>query len=346
MGAMKVAAFHKILLLCRSVLVSDVDSVWLMDPTPFLSSAAFDHVDVAVTSDCLSREADANKLGENPRFDKNGVWFCGHNPGNLFGATFNTGVLFLRPTSSAIAFTERWNAKLLAPTDDWHMEDQRAFNQMVMDNFYPTIAAPEVTDGTVVLAANRTLRLLPLPAGKFCGGHTFFVQQSGETQQCLNVHVTFTEGGVHGKLWRLKEAGVWNLEPRNYFDEGRYLSFKPPRIPRPLPPEAIEPYDACMARMKAGTPADPKHVNWWSPPGAERRCVKHVPQYKDSNGDQGVTIEEALSMSPRLQAHLKMADRYLLALRDGMAMAWLLIRTFVFPKFESMFDQLRPTSPR
>ena len=24
------------------------------------------------------------------------------------------------------------------------------------------------------------------------------------------MHVTFTEGGVHGKLWRLKEAGLWD----------------------------------------------------------------------------------------------------------------------------------------
>ena len=77
---------------------------------------------------------------------------------------------------------------------------------MVMDGFYPTRAAPEVADGSVVLADRGTLRLMPLPSSKFCGGHTYFVQQSGEVRDCLNIHVTFTEGGVHGKLWRLKEA--------------------------------------------------------------------------------------------------------------------------------------------
>ena len=196
MGAMKVAAFLQILQLGRVVLVSDVDTVWTADPQPYFSALTVEH-DVAVTSDCLSREADGNKRGDNPRFDRHGVWFCGHNPGNTFGATFNTGVLRLAPTKAAIEFTRRWHAKLLAPTDDWHMEDQRGFNILVMDNFYPTVGAADAADGSVVLAANKTLRLMPLPSGRFCSGHTFFIQQSGRPQACLNVHVTFTEGGVH-----------------------------------------------------------------------------------------------------------------------------------------------------
>jgi len=145
---------------------------------------------------------------------------------------------------------------LLAPTEDWHMEDQRAFNQMVMTEFYPTVAAPEhARDGAVVLAANRTLRLMPLPAAKFCGGHTFFVQQSMEPQECFNVHVTFTEGGVHGKLWRLREAALWNLEPSGHFAGGRYLSFTPPAIPTPYPPARVEPLADCRRRTARGEPS-------------------------------------------------------------------------------------------
>ena len=57
--------------------------------------------------------------------------------------------------------------KLLAPTEDWHMEDQRVFNELVMDHFYPTrAAAGHETDGDVVLAANGTLRPAPPPT---CG---------------------------------------------------------------------------------------------------------------------------------------------------------------------------------
>ena len=341
MGAMKVAAFHQLLELGRNVLVSDVDTVWTADPTPYLDGLS-PIVDVGVTSDCLSRAADENKRGDNPRFHPNGVWFCGHNPGNTFGATFNTGVLFLRPTQNAIGFTARWRDKLLQPTDDWHMEDQRGFNMLVMDNFYPTVAARGITDGSVVRAANKTLNLMPLPARRFCSGHTFFVQQSGAREQCLNVHVTFTEGGIHGKLWRLVEAGMWSLHPKGYFDEGRYLTIRAPAIPKPYPPARIEPYEQCQRRVAAGGKPDPVYHGWWSPGGPEaaaKRCLKETPQYDDKNRDHGVTIDEALAMSPRLQGHLKMAARYLVALRDGMSIAWLLNRTFVFPKLGCLCDR-------
>ena len=224
------------------------------------------------------------------------------------------------------------------------MEDQRGFNQLVMTNFYPTVAAPGFeADGAAVLAANRTLRLMPLPARRFCSGHTFFVQQSGQVRECVNVHVTFTEGGVHGKLWRLVEAGLWSLHPPGYFDSGRYLTIRPPQIPRPLPPARIEPLEQCRKRVAAGGLVDHTFHGWWSPGGAEAHakaeCKPETAQYQDKNKDQGVTITEATAMSPRLQAHLKMADRYLVALRDGMSIAYLLNRTFVFPKFGCLCDR-------
>jgi hypothetical protein len=220
------------------------------------------------------------------------------------------------------------------------MEDQRGFNQLVMTGFYPTVAAPGSQDGAIVLAANRTLRLMPLPARQFCSGHTFFVQQSARVEECLNVHVTFTEGGVHGKLWRLVEAGMWNLHPPGYFDTGRYLTIKPPVIPQPYPPARIEPLSQCQDRLAHGGKPDPTYHGWWSPEGsAEAPCKAETPQYDDKNRDHGVTITEAIAMSPRLQGHLKMADRYLLALRDGMSLAWMLNRTFVFPRFGCLCDR-------
>jgi len=337
MGAMKVAAFLQLLELGRTVLVSDVDTVWTADPFAYFRAAP--SFDVAVTSDCLSREADENKDGRNRRFHPSGVWFCGHNPGNTFGATLNTGVLYLAPTPAAKAFTARWRDLLLAPTDDWHMEDQRGFNQLVMTNFYPTVAADASSHGAVVLAANKTLRLLPLPSRRFCSGHTFFVQQSAQREACLNVHVTFTEGGIHGKLWRLVEAGMWNLHPPDYFATGRFLTIRAPPIPTPYPPARLEPFDACEKRLAAGGAPDPKYHGWWAPAGSATRCQRETRQYQDKNGDQGVTIDEAMAMAPRLQGHLLMADRYLLALRDGMSIAWLLNRTFVFPRFGCLCDR-------
>ena len=44
-------------------------------------------------------------------------------------------------------------------------------------------------------------------------------------------------------------------------------------------------------------------------------------------------------MAPRLQGHMKMAARYLVALRDGMSIAWALNRTFVFPRFGCLCDR-------
>ena len=85
---------------------------------------------------------------------------------------------------------------MLAPS--FVSQDQRGFNILVMENFYPTVAAEGVADGTVVVAANRSINLFPMPARRFCSGHTFFIQQSGAARGCLNVHVTFTEGASLG----------------------------------------------------------------------------------------------------------------------------------------------------
>lgn len=204
----------------------------------------------------------------------------------------------------------------------------------------PTVAAKGVSDGTVVVAANRSINLFPMPARYFCSGHTFFIQQSARPEQCLNVHVTFTEGGVHGKLWRLQEAGLWHLHPRGYFDSGRYLTIRPPRIPTPYPPARLEPLEQCRERVaKRHAAPDPTYHGWWSPPGAASHCASETPQYDDANKNRGVTITEAINMAPRLQGHLKMAARYLVALRDGMSIAWLLNRTFVFPRFGCLCDR-------
>lgn len=132
---------------------------------------------------------------------------------------------------------------------------------------------------------------------------------------------------------------MWDLHPKGYFDTGRFLTIKPPAVPLPYPPARIEPYEQCEARMARGDPPDPRFYGWWSPPGYATRCAKETAQYDDRNKDHGVTIDEAKAMSPRLQGHLKMSARYLVALRDGMSIAWLLNRTFVFPRFGCLCDR-------
>ena len=63
------------------------------------------------------------------------------------------------------------------------MEDQRGFNMLVTEKFHPIVAAPGIADGSVVRAANNSISLMPLPARRFCSGHTFFIQQSGSARE-------------------------------------------------------------------------------------------------------------------------------------------------------------------
>ena len=86
-------------------------------------------------------------------------------------------------------------------------------------------------DGRVVRGRNG-LRIAPLPTDRFCSGHMVWVQQASRIGSCLSVHATFTEYGDAGKRWRFLEAGLWGLLPKEYYTEGRYLTFVPP------PPQA------------------------------------------------------------------------------------------------------------
>ena len=75
-----------------------------------------------------------------------------------------------------------------------------------------------------------TLTLGVLPLGRFLNGHTYFVQHAHTlptAQPPLAVHMTyqFAEGAkfAHGKRQRLREAGLWLVDPDTYYN-GRYLT--------------------------------------------------------------------------------------------------------------------------
>ena len=190
------------------------------------------------------------------------------------------------------------------------MEDQRAFNQMVMTEFYPTVAAPEhARDGAVVLAASRTLRLMPLPAA----GSAAATPSSSGSRWSRRSASTSTSPSPRGRRARqavaaLREAALWNLEPSGHFAGERYLSFTPPAIPTPYPPARVEPLADCRRRTARGEPPPSQYAGWWNADrlaadaaAAGGGCVSEVRQYKDKNGDDGIHIDEALRTSPRLQ---------------------------------------------
>ena len=91
-GAKKVMAIRAVLLRSgRSVLVSDVDVVWMGDPTPMLTGQLpgledLQHADILASSDCLDPELDRRDHG------------CFH-----VLIDRNTGIVLVRNTSSAFA---------------------------------------------------------------------------------------------------------------------------------------------------------------------------------------------------------------------------------------------------
>ena len=102
-----------------------------------------------------------------------------------------------------------------------------------------------------------------------------------------------------GKRWRLREAGLWPLEPESA--EGRFLTFSPP-TPGPTPP-ALN-----------ATAARPNMTLWPGDPGP------------------GWSVATALRFSPRLAAHMELVDRHIAALRNGLALARALDRQLILPR--------------
>ena len=139
----------------------------------------------------------------------------------------------------------------------------------------------------------------PLSARHFCSGHALWVQQEAQPKSCLAVHTTYTEGGLRGKIWRLREASLWLIDPPDYFgsEHDRYLTFVPPEPEfRSLPME--DPAAPLNRTDKTGT-------GWLAP--------------------------DAIAMSSRLRAHLRLMQRNLHALRDAAAIAAALNRTLLLP---------------
>jgi len=368
LGALKGTLVLSVLRSERHVLLSDVDVVWLADPTPILASLAR-HADVMSATDCLHVTDDERKFPRRPQ----GTNRCAYNPGNADGhAAFNTGVVYFRPSKPAKAFAAAWRARLVSVEPSSWVDDQLAFNELVWHGFrnHPDRSIASAThDGKVITVrmgntANTAAEqqqharivaghqqcpnpvptpawidgwnslvnkpgqawvddavdlptisrmplaftLAPLPARHFCSGHLYWEQQSMEAHNCSSVHTTFVEGGNPGKLWRLKEAGLWRIDPPSHYDPpggGRYLRFEPPHAPRHLQP---------VRNTSASARYDDKYKAGWLAPSA-------------------------INLSPRLRQHLELMRRHFIALRDAMAIAVALKRVLILPRLPCLCDR-------
>ena len=324
MGFLKAHTIREVLLTGRHVLVSDSDVVWLRNPASELLALAAAGANLAPATDCINVEADNDKSERAQTFN-----LCGHTPGARDGAVFNTGIIFLAATKTTVEFCERWaETTLHLPKDQWWSDDQGVFNQLLTGRgtwpfqdtgFYPVRAAGM---GGKLIHGPRGLVLAPLPAERYCSGHLVWMQQDAKPGACHAVHATFTEFGDAGKRWRFLEAGLWGPLPPRYYSEGNYLTFEPP-LPPPDPAPCRE--------------AEGRYV----PGGAlPFPCGGEEPSHglgRKRGGD--IMSEEAAQRSVRLRQNVELMRRQVHALRDALAVAFVLNRTLVLPHFDCLCDR-------
>eukprot|EP00899_Mesostigma_viride_P015143 jgi/Mesvir1/2362/Mv22122-RA.3 len=241
MGMLKCDILLQLLTTGHDVLFSDTDTVWMRNPWPYLESTSLS-ANILVSTDCLSHVRDEGlKMPDGYPWDR-----CGHAPGRFYGNAFNTGVLFVRASDESRRFVARWKKKLLdALTEPEQlanpMDDQLALNALLEPGMYPI--RPFLGDARVFPAGGllnnatnqmeTTVRLGTLPTVQFANGHVFFHQRLHRRYNFLPyvVHVTFTNGGMAGKINRLREAHLWEMDDDSYYEQGLFVR---PHIPQHL----------------------------------------------------------------------------------------------------------------
>ena len=222
MGTVKTKFIQDLLELGIAPILTDADVVWLKDPREYFNKGTYAIADALVSTDCIDVPSDKR--------DRNG---CSH-------VNFNTGVLHFRPTEASKQFVQTWKTKVATSTIAW-MRDQPAFNLITHEgvgghSLTAAVKIPEDKRGTegyrmVYYAANATLRLGVLPNWLFGNGHTYFVQWHHKTHpedgNPFSVHLTYQYGDTgqyaYGKRERMRQAGIWDSDPRSYYADGKYL---------------------------------------------------------------------------------------------------------------------------
>jgi hypothetical protein len=188
------------------VIISDVDTVWLENPIPYM--ARYPTADVLTSSDHLAASFPGDTGLEDP---------------STADSAGNIGIMLFRPSAAELA--DEW-VKVL-DTDD-NLWDQNVFNELMHRG--------EVRNHEFNSSVNREDRLFYgydgkllfgiLPVSMFCSGHTYFTQRMPETVQVdpYVVHATFQFSGTAGKRHRFRERLLWS-DPASYFQhENGFIS--------------------------------------------------------------------------------------------------------------------------
>lgn len=245
LGEAKTASIAKLLDMGLDVFLSDVDVVWLRNPSDYFESGQLALADVAVTSDCVfgserRRPGWRDEFGQDPEPTR---------------ASANTGVTLFRSNPRAKAFVAAWRRRQrrTRETEPQH-NDQQHFQftlarshgfeadteVLKFDNQAPDGKSDKETfvddwirgfrpryyyahvgiDGDEETVETK-VKVALLPTNLFPNGHLHFVAhhaaKQGFADEVYAVHGTHNYGGSPGKLGRFREHGMWAVDGEEYY---------------------------------------------------------------------------------------------------------------------------------
>ncbi|KAL3151812.1 hypothetical protein ABBQ38_012780 [Trebouxia sp. C0009 RCD-2024] len=206
-----------------SLVVSDVDTVWLQSPLPYF--AQFPEADILASTDIMM-----------PSHDDGGL----EDPQVMGWEDLNIGIMLLRYNKGVIKFVNAWQQRLQQKGGQaW---DQQEFNDLLRINMFKNHfswwdhtdrwervykpRAPLFNGSRIVWGFNHTVTVGALPVATFANGHVFFNQKLHERlgSPLYVVHANFGPGGGT-KRHKLRETQLWQFDTPAYYNVSRLLSF-------------------------------------------------------------------------------------------------------------------------
>lgn len=191
MGREKISLLQQFTKWGLDVVISDVDTVWMKDPLPYM--ARYPEADVLISSD---------HLVDTTSGDEGLEWYP------TAGSPANIGVMMFRGRPAAAKFVDRWMRELDEDQEYW---DQNAFNDLMRLGLKPYKGGFSDPETRLFKAFNDKLRMGILPVSMFCSGHTFYIQDLPGRLGVdpYVVHGTFQYSGTVGKRNRFRERLLW-----------------------------------------------------------------------------------------------------------------------------------------
>eukprot|EP00892_Ulva_mutabilis_P011070 jgi/Ulvmu1/8335/UM042_0041.1 len=198
MGRKKIKLVHLFTQMNLTVIISDVDTVWMRNPFEYFKR--YPEADILTSSDYLAWTHGDEGLED----------------ARKAGSAYNIGIMMFSPKS--VAFAAEWVEWIERDDTIW---DQNAFNDLAKSGMQFPDPESDLGQKRLFLGHNGNLVVGVLPVSIFASGHTFFVTRMHEQLglEPYVVHATFQFSGTPGKRNRMREALLWKDGPE-YVDPG------------------------------------------------------------------------------------------------------------------------------